>query len=595
MESTAHSAVQVQAARIPTLDLAKLVIEAALQPIVEIHSGEVLGYEALMRGHDRLGYVSPIELLDHAHRAGTLVELERLVQHRALGRFRSLASDRSHLVFLNLDGRLIEHADAVVDGLLEALDGWGLSPALACLELSERTDNVRSPGFPRLLARLRRAGIRVALDDFGTGYAELQMLCDHGLDFIKIDRHFVSGIDELPRRQLFVSTLANLAHVLGVRVIAEGVETEAEYLACREAGCDLIQGHFVARPSTEPRELLSSYPAVGEVRHRHRRAQKTDELIVRGEMVALPAIRFGDDPEQLFDHFARHPNQSFFPVIDATGAPIGIVHERSLKSLIYSDFGRDLLRNKNLRPSFGKFVTPVPVADIRMSAERLLEVFAASNAGDALILTENLAYCGVLTSASLIKVINEKKLRIAQDLNPLTELPGNAAIQDLVAQAIGDGGRTRVFCYFDFDHFKPFNDAYGFTRGDQAILLFARLMRERLSGGGRFVGHIGGDDFFAAAFDESRAALEPLLRGLVADFAVEVRRLYAPEDLAAGALAGLDRDGNPKRYPLLTCSASVIELAPGRLDTGIESIGRSLAEVKQLAKRAGSGFVWRTL
>lgn len=579
----------------PTLELARLVVEAALQPIVEIHSGDVFGYEALLRGHDRLGFASPVDLLDHMHLAGALSPMESLVRQRAFGRFGPLAAGRPRSIFLNLDRRLIGDPDATIDALLADLDIWRIPPTAVAIELSERHDNTRSPYFPRLLERLRSHGIRIALDDFGIGHSELKLLCDYGLDFIKIDRHFVSGMASNARRRLFVATLTDLAHVLGVRVIAEGVETEDEYFACVEAGCDLVQGYFVARPTVGTEDLPDSYPDVSEARGRLRRAGRSDEFLVRSEMQVLPTIRYGCKLDTVFDLFGRNPTQTFFPVVDDADVPVGIIHERDLKGLIYSDYGRDLVRNKGFRPTFSRFVTPAPIADIGLTAERLLEIFATAGTCDAVLLTENMRYAGVFSSTSLLKVMNEKKVRAAHDLNPLTELPGNAAITDFLERVVADAARVRTLCYFDFDHFKAFNDAYGFARGDKAILLFARMMRERLTGGERFVGHVGGDDFFAAAFDEPRESFEPVIRSLLADFASEVAQLYEAEDRAAGAIIARDRNGNLVRDALMRCSVAVLECGPGWTASGSDGIGHDLAAEKRRAKGSADGLSWSCL
>lgn len=578
----------------PTIDLAQLVIDSALQPVVEARSGYVFGYEALLRGHDRLGFETPIHLLDHMHLAGALGALESLARRRALGRFKQL-NNGSRAIFLNIDGRLIVDPEPTVDALLADLEAWKISPVSVCIELSERNDHTRSPMFPLLLNRLHQHGFRVALDDFGAGYSELRMLCDYGIDYIKIDRHFIAGIGKNSRKRIFVATITDLAHVLGIRVIAEGVETEDEYLSSVEAGCDLVQGFFVARPSLSAEELADSYGVAAEARARLRRAERVDEYLVRSEMAAPPAVTFGCQLDIVFDLFAQHPNLSFFPVVDHADVPVGIIHERDLKRLIYSNFGRDLVRNKSFRPAFQSFVTRVPVVDVSLPSERMLQIFATTKSCDAIILTEKMKYCGVFSSISLLKVMNEKQLRVAHDQNPLTELPGNNAISDFIKQAVMNSGRVRTLCYFDFDNFKAFNDVYGFSSGDKAILLFSKLLRERMTGGERFIGHVGGDDFFAGSYNAPRELLEPTLRGLAEDFAHEVAELYSPEHRAAGFILATDRGGNEMRFPLMRCSVAVLELEEDWIGLGPDAICRELAVQKGKAKRSTRGLVWARL
>lgn len=158
-----------------------------------------------------------------------------------------------------------------------------------------------------------------------------------------------------------------------------------------------------------------------------------------------------------------------------------------------------------------------------------------------------------------------------------------------------NSGRVRTLCYFDFDNFKAFNDVYGFSSGDKAILLFSKLLRERMTGGERFIGHVGGDDFFAGSYNAPRELLEPTLRGLAEDFAHEVAELYSPEHRAAGFILATDRGGNEMRFPLMRCSVAVLELEEDWIGLGPDAICRELAVQKGKAKRSTRGLVWARL
>lgn len=586
------SAMMPRIARDQIVTMAKLVVETALQPIVEIDTGRVYGHEALMRGYDRLGLTTPTDLLDQAADCGEIIALEQMLHARALARF-TLVEGRGEKLFLNLDGRALDEPLTVVDGLIESLRRSGIAPSSVVIELSERHDHLSSPAFPEFVRRLKRHGIRIAVDDFGIGFSELRLLCDYGLDYIKIDGSFIRGMAQNQRKRLFVTTITGLAHVLGVRVVAEGVEVAADYHAAREAGCDLVQGFFVARPTTDTDALLHSYASVVGAQATRRCDRRSDGFLVRAEMKTLPTIADTCSLDEVFDLFRKHPAESFFPVVDAAGCPRGIVHERDLKQYIYNPFGRDLLRNKVYGRGFASFVTPCPMADVDTDAARMLDIFAHSRGSDGVIVTEGLRYVGVLGAADLLKIISEKQIRQAQDQNPLTELPGNLSIADYVAAVALDGDHMRAFCYFDFDAFKPFNDRYGFRQGDKAIMLFATLMRRHFGSGPAFLGHIGGDDFFAGFAEIETGDLIARIALLLEDFRREVAELYSAEDRKAGAIEGVDRDGQPRRYPLMRCSASVLELTAGTVTAELDRIGGVIAELKSAAKRAPDGLAVR--
>jgi len=575
--------------------LAKLVVENAFQPIVEAGTGTVFGYESLMRGQERIGFDSPVEILDEAYRSNQLLPLEQMVASRALAKFATLGNYATSTLFLNLDVRLIPHGDRLIENLLQQLKAANLPPSSVCFEFSERFDNTSVPEFEALVSKLRRTGFKLAIDDFGVGHGEMKLLCDYAVDYLKIDRHFVADIDTKPRKRHLLKNIVNIAHVLGTRVIAEGIETEAEFLACREYGVDLVQGWFIARPTTHISELVPAFPHLQELGQNKRNTQSLDEILIRKQIELLPTVFENDSIDTVFELFRRNPRQGFFPVLNANGEPRGIIHEHHLKQYIYHPFGRDLLKNKIYERPISEFVEIAPIVSLDSDAERLMSIFANMEGSNCLILTDNMRYAGVVSAAALIKVINEKQLKIAQDQNPLTGLPGNHAIRDFMRQSGRDGDGVRHFCYCDFDNFKPFNDAYGFHLGDHAISLFAALMRRYFFAERHFLGHVGGDDFFIGVVGWTQAELSEILDRLISDFHEDVLVLYSDHDRAKGSIRGHDRSGAEALFPLMRCSIGVLELPDGLVIDDINRVGTEIAHVKAAAKESLDGLVFHLL
>ncbi|MCA1403464.1 GGDEF domain-containing protein [Ensifer sp. IC3342] len=575
--------------------LAKLVIENAFQPIVEATTGAVFGYESLMRGFQRLGFASPLELLDKAEEVGQLLALEHLINSRAVAAFATIPDFSARTLFLNFDSRLVGGEDDIVERLVNHLKRANIAPSSLCFELSERFDSGKMPDFSALVRQLRLAGFKLAIDDFGAGFNGLKLLCDQPVDYVKIDRHFISGIERDPRKRHLVRHTVNTAHVLGTRVIAEGVETEAEFLACRDLGCDLVQGYFVARPTTHLSELQPVYPHL-ELSGAARRSSATlDSILIRKQIEQLPAVRESDELESVFDLFRLNPRQAFFPVLNANGEPRGILHEYHVKEMIYHPFGRDLLKNRIYQRRISHFVSPAPIADLDTPADEMLKIFAGMDGSDCVILTENMRYAGILSASSLLKIINEKQLKTAQEQNPLTGLPGNRAIRDYVQDAILDGDETRYFCYCDFDNFKPFNDTYGFQKGDLAITLFAALLRRHFIGEEKFLGHVGGDDFFVGVSGWTDQEIRTVLMRLVDDFRSDVRQLYSDKHQAEGRISGYGRDGASKNFPLMRCSIAVLVLPQGFILSDSQTVSAKIAEIKARAKASECGLVLELL
>jgi diguanylate cyclase (GGDEF)-like protein len=575
--------------------LAKLVIENAFQPIVEAGTGTVFGYESLMRGQERIGFDSPVEILDEAHKHQQLLQLEQMVASRALAKFATLPNFASATLFLNLDVRLIPHGERLVESLLQHLKLANIPPSSVCFEFSERFDNTSVPEFAGLVSKLRKAGFKLAIDDFGVGHGEMKLLCDYAVDYLKIDRHFVAQIDRNPRKRHLLKNIVHIAHVLGTRVIAEGIETEAEFLACREYGVDLVQGWFISRPTTHISELMPSFPHLQDLGNSKRNTQSLDEILIRKQIEMLPTVFENDTIDTVFELFRRNPRQAFFPVLNANGEPRGIIHEHHLKEYIYQPFGRDLLKNKMYERTISHFAEMAPIVGLDSDAEQLMAIFANMEGSNCLILTDNMRYAGVVSAASLIKVINEKQLKTAQDQNPLTGLPGNRAIRDFMRQSGRDGDEVRHFCYCDFDNFKPFNDAYGFHLGDHAISLFAALMRRYFFAERHFLGHVGGDDFFIGVVGWAEAELREILDRLISDFHDDVLDLYSDADRSAGKIRGHDRAGAEAFFPLMRCSIGVIELPEGLVIDDINRVSAEIAHIKTEAKESADGLIFHLL
>jgi EAL domain-containing protein (putative c-di-GMP-specific phosphodiesterase class I)/GGDEF domain-containing protein len=571
-------------------------LRIALQPIVEVHSGTLYGLEALLRGHDAMGFAGPVALLDAAADLGVLQQVESLAHARAVAAFAALPEAATRRLFVNLDGRLVHASDeSPLAGLMRALVAHRLPATVLCVELSERQSILAAAQFRDAMASLRQAGVRFAADDFGLGFSEMRLLFEGNLDYIKIDRLFIHGIAENPRQRLFVAHICGFAHVLGLRVVAEGIETEADFLVCRELGCDLAQGWFVAHPTLNLAEVRASYHQVVAAVGRERRNPEGDAGLLRHAAEPLPTVLEDADVDRVFELFSNAPGLRCVPVLDLLGAPRGVVREADLRRYIYGRFGRDLLRNRAVDRRAGAFISVCPVAEVSWPAEQVLELFAASPGAEGVLLTEGQRYLGMLSAAALLTLLNEVRLHSALDQNPLTRLPGNLAVAAHVAAAAVRSEQVRHLCYFDFDNFKPFNDRHGFRQGDRMITLFAEALRRHFPAEqGGFLGHIGGDDFFGGFAGLVGEALRQRLASLLRDFAETAAGLYTAEERAAGGILAQDRDGQPRIFPLLRCSVALLELPGGEAACEPERLMTEIAALKTEAKRSEAGLASRT-
>jgi diguanylate cyclase (GGDEF)-like protein len=220
------------------------------QPIVNTASGRVSGVEALMRWtHPTRGPVSPAEFIPMAEASGQIVDMGLWALRTACRQLRRWRTDHELdlMMSVNLSARQLSEPD-VIDRIAAVITRETADPRRIKLEITESLIVEDSDTAIEVLQQLRGLGVRLAIDDFGTGYASLSRLSKLPIDELKIDRYFVAGIGSEGPRETILAASIGMAHGLGLKVVAEGVETpeQLDYLTAH--GCDYIQGFLYAEP-----------------------------------------------------------------------------------------------------------------------------------------------------------------------------------------------------------------------------------------------------------------------------------------------------------------------------------------------------------
>jgi EAL domain-containing protein (putative c-di-GMP-specific phosphodiesterase class I) len=230
--------------------LANEQLDVAYQPIVRNTDGHVMGVEALLRWtHPSRGPIPAIRMVRVAERSGLIVEIGAWVLERSCNdRVRWILNNPGEPldVSVNVSVRQLT-SPGFCASVAQVLTKTKMDPSALVLELTESIFISDSERVVAVLAELSGLGIRLALDDFGTGYSSLSYLGHLPIHIVKIDQGFIADIGDAPVRAI-VSAVTNLAHVLGLTVIAEGVETQHASDEVRAIGCEYAQGYFYARP-----------------------------------------------------------------------------------------------------------------------------------------------------------------------------------------------------------------------------------------------------------------------------------------------------------------------------------------------------------
>mgnify|MGYP000861923548 CR=1 FL=1 len=226
-------------------------LHLAYQPIVQLSTGRIAGFEALLRwNHPGRGSVPPSEFIPIAEATGLIIPLGSWVVREACSRLKKWKevpqAPPDLWVSLNLSAVQFRH-ESLVKEIAEVIRTTGLEANRLVLELTEGSIMEKPEAASRSLMELRIMGAQVAVDDFGTGYSSLSRLCKFPLDYLKIDRNFVAGIESSRDAHEVIRTINELASQLGLRVIAEGIETRGQLELVRSLGCGFGQGFLFSQ------------------------------------------------------------------------------------------------------------------------------------------------------------------------------------------------------------------------------------------------------------------------------------------------------------------------------------------------------------
>ena len=554
-------------------------LHSLFQPIICLSERRILGYEALTRGPSNSPLHSPIALFAVARQAGRLSELEIACRQSACRRFNE--QQLPGKLFLNVSPESLLEAAHQPGRTLQLLQDLGIPPSQVVIELTEQTPIDDFQLLQTALHHYRAMGFSIALDDLGAGYSSLRLWSELRPDYVKIDRHFIDGIHQDALKREFVGSILQIAKASRAQVIAEGIELPEELAVLTEMGVDLVQGYLLGRPQEHPsRDARAMMP-----KHDSSAVALNDE---GSDLSALlndqPAVHRETPTATVLEAFRRQANLNSLAVLDEQGQPCGIVHRHSLSDALLKPFATDLFARKPISRLMNDDFLAVEISQSLQQVSRLITSRARQRIEEDFIITLNGGYLGLGRVIDVLKLITELKIQQARYANPLTLLPGNVPIQQCLTRLLQQA-RESIICYVDIDSFKPFNDIYGYGRGDEVLLCLAQCLNERIDPTRDFVGHIGGDDFLLVLGPEDwRKRLNQLLD----DFQNQCRRFYRPEHLEAGCFVAPNRQGVRQEFALLSLSIGVVHLRPeacAALDAS------QLAEMASQAKHHAKGVV----
>ncbi|WP_020661564.1 EAL domain-containing protein [Amycolatopsis benzoatilytica] len=475
-------------------------VRFAFEPLYSLYSGSAVAIEAI--GHPAGGWVP--DLLEAGGQA-RLADTE--LDFAARAAFAAPPPMPGVSLHFNLTASTAGVPAERFIPLLQALERTGRRPADVVLEV---TAPLAVPEPDRLLQglnRLRDLGFRLAFDRLGAAGLPINLLAEAPIEMVKLDRATLRRLPSNATAVALVEALVQFATQTDLRLVATGIENDAELQVAQRAGIRLVQGNLFATGAParvtpdrgdQPGTTAVS-PAAGLRIPEFLRQAKT-----------LPDDATCDDVHAILS--AEHAPKAIVG-LDRQARPQWTIDRMRFLLAVTGRYGHALYAGK---PA-AKLAGPPRLVDIGTGTRELLETIAdggAENSGDDLVVIDASGrYQGVVRPNEVMRRMAAVKVEAAVALNPLTRLPGSDAIAHAVSRRAG-AGRPFVVAWLDIDHFKRLNDTAGFAAGDDLIRALGRALTDhakRLRDA--TVGHVGGDDFLIVCGVEDITTLADAVLG----------------------------------------------------------------------------------
>lgn len=319
-------------------------LTALFQPIVQMQTGDIVGYEGLIRGPSDSPLHSPLNLFKAARENNLSVEVEHLCRRVVIEKFSEL--NLPGKLFLNVSPKCLLHPKVKHGETLDYLHQFGLTPDQVIIELTESEPTCDYDLLSNAVTHYSNMGFQIAIDDLGEGFSSLRLWSELRPAFVKIDMHFIQGINLDKVKLQFVRSIQEIAKASGTIVIAEGIETQLELLLIRDLGIACGQGYHIGRPAVRPPTELS--PDIAKsLQYRGVAVNPQDKNAGHRSVTALRLLRViapvapAMTNNDVFEMFACAPDLDAIPVVD-NGIPVGLITRRNLVDRFATQYTREL-------------------------------------------------------------------------------------------------------------------------------------------------------------------------------------------------------------------------------------------------------------
>ncbi len=558
------------------------------QPIVSLADGSVFAHESLVRGPQGMPLQSPDALFAAARREGLNQDFEIACVVVALRQWSAM--QRAGRLFVNISASALVRCFSGFDAaeLRQVLQSRGIAPERLVFEITEHEHVTDIPKLAELAVQFHAAGVRFALDDFGDGRSSLRLWSEMAPDYVKIDKYFTADIAHHAQRLKTLQALLQIAETFGSSLVAEGIETADDLRVLRDLGVSLGQGYFLGRPVQRPADHIDTQAlnVVGSSRVAvlpALRVAPSPGRIAQSQVLRAEGIAVQTSCEQLARIFDEQPSWHAIAFVDDAMLPVGILGRQDFLDRHAKPFFKEIYGRK---PAY-TFANNTPtIVDVDADFDALVGVLMSPDQRyltEGFIYVQNGRYVGLGTGHRLVRQVTESRLEAARHANPLTLLPGNIPISQHIDR-LCEAGADYVACYADLSNFKPFNDYYGYWRGDEAIKLLSSKIQSHCDPRRDFVGHVGGDDFVVLFQSHD---WEARCDRIVQEFNEAVALLYDEAARARGGIEAEDRHGTHRFFNFISLYMGAVPVGRGQGPQRASEVANAAALAKQSAKRQG--------
>jgi EAL domain-containing protein (putative c-di-GMP-specific phosphodiesterase class I)/GGDEF domain-containing protein len=526
------------------------------QPIVDLFSGEIFGYEVLTRTK---GYeITPPDLFHQAGEAGLSWELEHVCRTEALKKIAKLPDPLAcRNFFLNVSPHVFSTPDFHYGFTRKEIEQLDLDYRNIIIEITESSTVDDYTLFEEQIRHYVGEGFRVALDDFGAGHSGLITLVAMTPHFLKLDMGIINSIHLHSYKQKLLNAISTFASGVETSLIAEGIEKYEELKTVFRLGARFAQGFLFSRPKPEPPLLdEESKKLLHTLIEEYNHTRFAVDISISKLVTRPPTIELGTKTCGELDHdFRRNNSMDHLVVIDRE-KPVGLITRQGFYSATGGRYGYAFFERKHVEQlKLPEMLMVDEQMDLRSVGKLAMGREREQLYNPVVIIDKEGHLVGTITIKQLLSKVFDTEIKIASFANPLTQLPGNVIIGVWLEEFLVKPEFLVV--YGDLNYFKEFNDTFGFAAGDEMIKLTTSIIQRHLTGqfpDSRF-GHIGGDDFIIVS---ENTIPEETYESICRDFDREKLAYFTPEQQEKGHYRAVNRQGKEVDTPLVALSLAVI-------------------------------------